>query len=201
MIRIQPLSIKADGEDTYVVRFKRLASEHPECGVGPYEKSDGFVEYPFTLKPLPDGFKSWSDPKQFDWDTHDDYTGAMWLRNSVLYLDLARMDVEKSHSDETDKPFEITVSALNDNLEHTYLVGFESGESIIQLPFVVSGDDQQLNIRWKEGSYRANTGNHWKLMDKAKTDAEEHLLLSIAMLHAARNFIYGPDKEWEPAAT
>ncbi|HIA55808.1 MAG TPA: hypothetical protein EYN91_27605 [Candidatus Melainabacteria bacterium] len=201
MIRIQPLSISANGKDTYVVRFKRLASEHPECGVGPFEKPDGFVEYPFKLETLPDGFRSWSGPKQFDWDTHDDYTGAMWLRNSVLFLDLARIDGQKSHSDETGEPVEIIVSALNDNLEHTYLVGFESDGSAIQLPFVVSGDDQQLTIRWKENSYQASRGNQWKLIGKANSEPEENLVLAIAMLHAARNFIYGPDKERESSAT
>lgn len=201
MIRVQPLSIKASGINSYIVRFKRLASEHPDCGVGPYEKPDGFVEYPFEFETL-DGVRAESGaPKQFYWDTHDDYTGAMWLRNAILCLDLARVEGVKTHSKDLGKPIEIILGALSEELQHMYLVTFELDGCTIQLPFAVSGDDQQLTIRWQEGSFRAQRGNLWKLTDKAKTEAEEHLLLSIAMLHAARNFIYGPDKEWEPATT
>lgn len=202
MIRIQPLSIKAKGKDTYFVRFERLASEHPDCGVGPYEKPDGFVEYPFEYETRSDGLRvEHGAPKQFDWDTHDDYLGALWLRYSILYLDLARAEGMKTNSDELGKPFEIVLTALSEDQEQTYLVSFEFDGSAIQLPFLVSGNDQQLKINWKEGSYRADRGNQWKLVGKANSEAEENLVLSIAMLHAARNFIYGPDKEWEPAGT
>lgn len=202
MIRIQPLSIKAIGTHSYIARFKRLASEHPECGVGPYEKPGGFVEYPFEYEILPDGLRvEKGTAKQFRWDTHDDGTGALWLRSSIACLDSARTLPFIVHSGKAYKPFEIIISELNEDLEHTYLVSFEFDESTIQMPFDVSGDEQQLTIRWKEGSYRARRGNQWKLVDNASTEAEENLVLSIAMLHAARNFIYGPDKERESAAT
>ena len=198
MLRIQPESIKAKDENCYIVRFKRIASEHPECGVGEYELPEGFVEYPYEFETV-NGFrggKGW--PKQFYWDTHDDGSGALWVRYAVAMLDSAGIEGIRSLSGQIYKPFEVILNELTENLDQEYLVTFDCNGSKVQCPFIVTGDDQQLSISWKEGSHKAFHGQRWTLEDEADSSAEGKLVRCIAMLHAARNFIYGPDKPWEP---
>ena len=57
--------------------------------------------------------------------------------------------------------------------------GYDFEDSTYQSHFTASGDDR----------------------NKTDRSAEGKLALSIDMLHAAGNFIYEPDKEWEAAAT
>jgi hypothetical protein len=200
MLRIQPLSIKSKSDDIYIVRFERLVAEHSDCFKGEFEMPDGFVEYPFKFQTNHKGFRQCDGgPKQFDWDTHDDGTGAIWLLSAVSLLDLAKNDGVITNAEQIYKPFEIITNQLNEAFEHQYLVTFRTGSTTVQFPFFVSGNDQQLNISWKEGAHKANIGQRWTLDDEADRSGEGKLILSIAMLHAARNFIYGPDKEWEPA--
>lgn len=200
MIRIQPISIKAQGNDSYIVRFKRLAPYHSDCGVSEYERANGFVEYPFKYEIDEDGNRSGIDkPKQYFLDTHDDGSGALWLNSSVSLLDKARWEGIQLSSGAIYRPREIILHEINESFEQQYLVVFDCDDSTNQCPFTVAGNDQQLNIKWKDREHKANHGQRWTLEDKTDRSAEGKLALSIAMLHAARNFIYGPDKEWEPA--
>lgn len=137
-------------------------------------------------------------PNQFDWDTYDDGSGALWVQYAVCMLDLAKIEGIKLRSGEIYSPYQVAVHELNENLEQEYLVSFDCNGSKVQCPFVVTGDDQKLNISWKEGSHKAFHGQRWTLEDEADSSAEGKLVRCIAMLHAARNFIYGPDKPWEP---
>ncbi len=202
MLRIQPLSITAKNDDSYLIRFERLVHEHPECGVGEYEKPNGFVEYPYEFESDSNGLRAGKGmPKQFDWDTHDDGTGALWLKNAVSLLDSAKIEGIELRTGAVYKPFEIVVAELNENLEQQYLVSFDSNGSTVRDTFVVTGDDQQLNIHWNERSHKVNQGQRWTLENADDSSAEGMLIRAIAMLHAARNFIYGPDRQWNPATS
>ena len=193
MLKIQPMSIKAEGSDTYLVRFERLipADEH----AGRYDLANGLVEYPLAYT-KENGHRSGPEwPDEFHQDTlaHGDGTGAHWLGYSVGFLDIARSaGIKSEESRELLRPTEISLDVLDENLNQQYVVSFDSNGTKVQRLFTVAGDDDELEISWEHGAYKAKNGLRWTVDDESADISP--LIRSIAMLHAARNFIYGPDK-------
>lgn len=193
MLRIQPISIKEAGADTYLVKFQRLSSDHEQCGVGEYELPDGLVEYPFKFTTEGGTFRCGPNfPDKYIFDTAGDGTGSQWLRFAVAFFDKARREGIEMDNGARLRPIEVSLGVLNEDSSQTYNVSFEHDHSKVNGHFLVSGHDEKLDISWNGKTYTAKKGLRWTTDDMESADSV--LACAVAMLHAARNFIYGPDK-------
>ncbi len=200
MLRIQPIFIREVNKDTYLVRFQRLSSDHEECGIGEFELPGGQVEYPFTFRVEAGQFRTGPYvPRKYEFDTAGDGTGSQWLQFSVASFDRARHEGVKISESEVWHPVEIRLGVLGEDFRQAYDVTFERNDSRVNKQLLVSGDDDKVEVCWDEQTFTVKKGLRWTTDDMESPNCA--LVCAVAMLHAARNFIYGPDKEWEPAGT